>query len=237
MSYIIYEYIHNPTGKPMYVGQTCNPKKRDSEHRRLGKTLIEVELKNFPEDFEFCVLKSGLNAEDADYWEIYYMIAHKTWIGFGGYNQVLGNTLSLDTIKKISDNHALSTGASNPFYGRKHSDRTRQKIAESHRHPNLKNRDIDLLALYDSGKNFNGIAKEFNCSRSAISRRYHFLRPFDKLNTRSHGNAGANNGRYGKLVSLNTRIKISNANRKHFHPFRISKALRKAISASLQASS
>lgn len=86
----IYEYVYIKTGAPVYVGQSYQPKVRDKQHRsNHGSCPFDKVLRVSPSEYEFRILHSNLTQEEADYLETYYIVAHKTWHGFGKYNYFL----------------------------------------------------------------------------------------------------------------------------------------------------
>ena len=67
--------------------------------------------------------------------EQYLIKVFKTYNPKFGYNKTFGgerNQPTIETCKKISQNHADMKGKNNPFYGKKHSAETRKKMKQNH---------------------------------------------------------------------------------------------------------
>lgn len=147
-NYLIYKFT-SPSGKS-YIGQTNNLIKRFSAHRRSNvKTVFCSAIKKYGFDnFTHEILKENLNVDDANYWEEFFIKNHNTIYPFG-YNLHSGgrnHVATIETKKKITD--ALlarppmsdktkakmsesRTGNKNPFFGKKHSELTKQKMSNA----------------------------------------------------------------------------------------------------------
>ena len=137
----IYEYVNIETGEPEYVGQSCRPHIRKLEHHYLTSYLsFDRQLQSNPQNYRFCIILDGLTQEDANYWETYYIVAHKTWWGFGKYNYLLSRYADEDARKR-----ALSValkGKKKPKgfgekvgqrrRGAKASEETKRRISQNH---------------------------------------------------------------------------------------------------------
>lgn len=125
--YIVYLHTNKINGKK-YVGQT---KRQPSKRWCNGKGYIKnahfyrAILEYGWENFEHKILKTNLTAEEADYWERYYIQKFASSSYLNGYNIELGGNSSKviteETKRKMSENHYDSKGKNNPMYGKKHS--------------------------------------------------------------------------------------------------------------------
>lgn len=134
------------TGK-VYIGQTTEISKRIYDHlSRLRNNchhndyLQKAWNKYGEKDFEFTVLRI-CSVEDLDEAEIFYIEQYNSTDKRYGYNHESGGHSNKshdeETRDKISKNHCDVSGENNPFYGKKHSGKTMQKITSN---PNYINR-------------------------------------------------------------------------------------------------
>ena len=116
-------YIYTITNKinnKKYVGQTINPQKRWSRHKldaqESDQCLYRAMRKYGIENFDFTIVEECKNEEMSER-EIFWIEALDTYISNGkGYNMTHGGE--------------ILTGEDNPFYGKKHSEKTRKTISE-----------------------------------------------------------------------------------------------------------
>ena len=143
-----------------YVGQATDLKKRQNDWKCLTQkyagTLINRARKKYGIDnFGFEILKE-CDDKELDYWEKYYIKELNTKAPYG-YNLTDGGggmsgytySHSEETKKRISESlkgHFVSKeskkkmskaqnvcGEKNPFYGKRHSEKSKQKMSEAHK--------------------------------------------------------------------------------------------------------
>lgn len=121
-----------PNGK-MYIGQTtqkvrkrlkehCNKKKKGC--RKLHNAIYKYTV------FNVFVLSSELTIDQLNVYETFFIKAYDTIktgynLDSGGRNKIC----STETRQKMSDSRK---GEKNSFFGKKHTEETKQKIAEAH---------------------------------------------------------------------------------------------------------
>lgn len=137
----IYTATNILNGK-MYIGQSVNPKRRFTEHKRGSKSKIlsAAIQKHGKENFEFRILCWCPDKAYADMVETKLIEAHDTrrvgyniciggeGFGSGEDHPKFGKTLSEEARQKIG---AAKTGALNPHYGKPNSSEQKAKIRES----------------------------------------------------------------------------------------------------------
>jgi len=142
-------YVYKTTNlitKKIYIG------KRSRKNNRFGKNyfgsgkIISAAIKKYgienftKEVIEYCEVK--LLNEREKYWIAYFNSTDKT-IGYnitnggdGGYTGPawnLGKSLSEEHRRKVSENHADISGINNPMYGKKHTEESKLKAAQTRR--------------------------------------------------------------------------------------------------------
>ena len=145
----IYKITNMVNGKA-YIGQAQNIEKRWNEHihytknknspaytKPLYKAMRKYGVENF--SFEILIL---CEEELLNLMEIYYIEKYNSYIhaeNSNGYNLTLGGegtrgyVFSEEHKKKISENAKLRVGEKNPFYGKHHTEETKQKNSIAHR--------------------------------------------------------------------------------------------------------
>lgn len=152
--YCVYKHT-NLINNKVYIGQTKNFSNRCGKDGSgyLAKTNGEFNqplfaraiLKYGWDNFTHEILKEELTKEEADYWETYFIKKYESINPNKGYNIRLGGShgsLSEKTKNKLRDKmKGKYDGEHNPFYGRKHTAETKEKIGKKNKeHSN--NRDI-----------------------------------------------------------------------------------------------
>lgn len=142
--------IQNTINQKKYIGLSTNIERRLKDH------LISLRNKNTKRENEHLIKSFHKYGEDAFQARIiivcnqnilapmeqYLIKIFKTYNPKFGYNKTLGgerNQPTIETRKKISQNHADVKGKNNPFYGRKHSAESRKKMKQNHANMNGKN--------------------------------------------------------------------------------------------------
>ncbi len=135
---VIYFIVNKFNGKK-YVGQTVNPKKRWKEHRnKHDDTPIDNDISKYGyANFEFIVIEKDIPIESLDEREIYWI---KYFDSFkNGYNCTIGGHVLKGQDNLNYGNGDKIKGEKNPFYGKKHSEKSLQKIKEAHKDCSGKN--------------------------------------------------------------------------------------------------
>ena len=156
----IYMYTNKINNKK-YVGQTKNLSDR---HRRHVQTSFNKNAKrdyNTPfhrairkygiENFEIKILAENIETQEKlNEYEIFFIKRYKTLniqngynVAEGGYNNPFAGKTEkeMDEFKrKVSESRkGQMTGESNPFYGKQHSQETKNKISKNHANVNGEN--------------------------------------------------------------------------------------------------
>lgn len=153
-NYTIYMHKNKINGK-VYIGQTCqNPAKRWDNGRgyETSSRFYNAILKYGWDNFDHIILYSNLSQEEANVVEEQLIADYRSQdenfgynIKAGGANKVhseetkkkiglansqslLGNKWSEEQRQQIS---LMFSGEGNPFYGKKHSEETKQKISNN----------------------------------------------------------------------------------------------------------
>lgn len=154
--YSIYLH-HNKINGKNYVGQTClKPEKRwggqGQGYKKQPRFWNAIQKYGW-ENFEHKILMEGLNQEEANQAEQYWIKFFNSNNSEHGYNLTSGsqghNNLSAQGLEKKRESlrkywaseegraqakkHSLETmGKNNPMYGKHHSEESKKKISESH---------------------------------------------------------------------------------------------------------
>ena len=152
--YTIYMHRNKINGK-IYIGQTCqNPEKRWDNGRgyETSPRFFNAILKYGWNNFEHIILYKNLSLEEANKIEIQLIKQYQTQDDKYGYNIASGGKNfehSEETKQKIGKANSQSlkgkthstewsqmmsqkfSGAGNPFYGKHHTEETKQKISQN----------------------------------------------------------------------------------------------------------
>lgn len=186
---IIYTFKNKVNGK-VYVGQTCRTfKERMGEHLRhknttLGKALAKYGIDNF----EYGIIDEAKTIEELNEKEIFWIEKLNSITPYG-YNLCKGgnNTLGYNHKEESKEKMRLSKkgtfkGEDNPFFGKKHTHETRQKMrdawteerkeqlrlsAKTRKYRTIKVRNVDTGEVFDSVKK---AAEKYNLKDTHISR-------------------------------------------------------------------
>ena len=139
---IIYGYTNLESGR-MYIGQTVCPNYRWKQHRyRKNATGWHKDYQNNPDKYEYSVIEYDVPEDKLNEREIY-------WISFfdsyhNGYNLTPGGDGMPKGYKHTDEwkhNQSIKmSGKNNPFYGKHHSEETKQKISIKNSNPPLERR-------------------------------------------------------------------------------------------------
>ncbi len=146
----IYTLSDPITNQVRYIGKTCQPlEKRLNEHiyeskrsRRKStnwvKSLINKKLLPIIEPLEECDCESACEIES------YWIYQFTTW-GFNLLNHSFGGEggYRRETDKQKEDRKNRFRGDKNPFYGRKHSQESKDKISKSGKGRTMPNSHIE----------------------------------------------------------------------------------------------
>ena len=186
---IIYTF-KNKVNDKVYVGQTCRTfKERMGEHLRhknttLGKALAKYGIDNF----EYKIIDEAETIEELNEKEIFWIEKLNSITPYG-YNLCKGgnNTLGYNHKEESKEKMRLSKkgtfkGEDNPFFGKKHTHETRQKMrdawteerkeqlrlsAETRKYRTVKVRNVDTGEVFDSVKK---AAEKYSLKDTHISR-------------------------------------------------------------------
>lgn len=164
----IYKITNTINGK-VYIGQSTNLKDRIKQHKSMIKNFNENNnylrkatkkygYKNFKiEIIKFC------DEKELDYYEIYYIDLYKSSDRNFGYNIELGGNinkhLSKEQIYKMKKNKkGKLKGKDNPFFGKKHTEKTKKIISEKQKG----NKYCLGRILSDETKSKIGLANRYN---------------------------------------------------------------------------
>ena len=139
---IIYGYTNLESGR-MYIGKTLYPKQRWKAHRYgKYKNGWHKDYQKNPEKYEYSVIEYDVPEDKLNEREIF-------WISFfdsyhNGYNLTPGGDGMPKGYKHTDEwkrNQSIKmSGKNNPFYGKHHSEETKQKISIKNSNPPLERR-------------------------------------------------------------------------------------------------
>lgn len=169
--FCIYKHT-NLINNKVYIGQTCQdpPEKRWAPSNYKGCTYFYAAIEKYGwENFSHEIIENNLTLEEANGKEAYWIQYYDSTNQNKGYNIRPGgnNTLlSEETKKKMSENHRDVSGKNNyfygkhffgeehPFYGKHHSEKSKQKISQS-----CKNKHGKAVKCIETNKIFNTAAE------------------------------------------------------------------------------
>ena len=188
--------IRNIINNKMYIGQTNDFKRRWSDHKknlrgnRHDNHELQKDWNEYGENnFEFKIIKE-CSEDELDILEQKFIEEFKTFDN--GYNYTLGGVgwkgakHSDESKSKISDNHADVKGKNAPFYGRKHTKESKDKMRMAKIGKKASKETKDKLSIIMKGK------------RSGE-------------NNPMYGKRGKDNPNYGRKASKETKDKIREA--------------------------
>ena len=121
--YIIYKHTNKINNK-VYIGQTNNYKKRCTPGNYASSPYFYHAIQKYGWDnFQHQILKQNLTAEQANKQEIFYIQYYHATDNNYGYNIANGGALKRNY-----------SGKNNPFYGKHHTEQTKRKLSEQHKH-------------------------------------------------------------------------------------------------------
>lgn len=133
----IYMIKNKKTGQ-MYIGQSIDIERRWKEHcNGYAKeySYIDRAIQKDNNNFEIIILEELLNNIDTlnkreKYWIKYY----NTYINKKHYNLTPGGDFNPSRVPEVAKKISKSvSGEKNPFYGKKHTKESREKISKNHK--------------------------------------------------------------------------------------------------------
>lgn len=136
-TYWIYKITNNINEK-VYIGQSIHYRRRWNEHKNRAKngriSRLYSDMREYGiENFSFEVIDIAESKEQANYKEGFYASYYNSYDNDKGYNEKgcgLHQFLSEDTKKKISISREKYKGIYATFYGKHHTDETKEKISK-----------------------------------------------------------------------------------------------------------
>ncbi len=120
--FIIYKHI-SPSGK-VYIGQTVNYNKRCTPGNYKSSPYFYQAIKKYgQENFEHIILKECFSQEEANEAEKFFIDLYNSTNVKYGYNIAEGGAFQ-----------RAFKGENNPFYGKHHTEETKIKLSELHKH-------------------------------------------------------------------------------------------------------
>lgn len=186
---IIYAF-KNKINNKIYVGQTCRTfEERTNEHLRHNKTAFDKALKKYGiENFDYAIIDEAHNMDELNKKEIFW-IKHFNSLAPFGYNLCIGGENTKGYHHRLESREKMRLakkgtflGEENPFYGKKHTDETRQKMKEAwteerkeqlrlmikkRKHHTVKVRNVDTGEVFNSVKE---AAEKYGLKDTHISR-------------------------------------------------------------------
>lgn len=133
-NYCVYRHTA-PNGK-VYIGITCRkPQERwgvAGNGYKSNKHFYSAIQKYGWDNIKHEILYDGITAEQAENYEKWFIFVHDSSNRKFGYNNTLGGEhgkMSAHTIEEDRKRGKTLIGEKNPFYGKKHSERTRQHLS------------------------------------------------------------------------------------------------------------
>ena len=210
--YLVYKHVNRLNGKT-YVGITCQqPNCRWANGNAYKANVMfhaDIVKYGWEDGFEHKILIHGLTLQQAWAWEKKLINVWKLLNPNNGYNLnsggCSGKKMSEESRKKVSQNHADIRGEKNPFYGKFHTQETKNKISNSCK----KNYKITGRKPWNKGKH---LSKELRQKLSRIRRE---KIKNGEIKIWSKGKkciqlSGVNHPMYGKHHSNETIQKIKN---------------------------
>ena len=199
--YYIYK-ITNLINHKIYIGKTKHKNKRWRKHISLSKDHDEKRKKFYlhkaikkygVKNFSYEIIDWFYNENICLKMETVYIKKFNSKNPNFGYNLTYGGEGSSgyvhtqEAIKKISEHAKTRTGKNNPFYGKKHSKETLNRINQTKlrtgnwgKKKYLNNKQIEEIRIkYQTGlHSYSKLSKEYNVSTSVIAKIIKFERSY-----------------------------------------------------------
>lgn len=136
----IYMYVNKINNKK-YIGQAMNFKNRHASHICCKQLPLDRAITKYGiENFKIIILKENLTLKQRNEWEEYYISYYNTTcVGGLGYNIKSGGRHAGWFEGKTKEEQQayrdkcrkINMGENNPFYGKHHSDQSKEKIRKA----------------------------------------------------------------------------------------------------------
>lgn len=177
MSFCVYKHT-SPSGK-IYIGISgIDPVKRWNcgcgyrSNFHFDNAIRKYGWRNFSHE----ILFDDLTKDEAEEMEIKLIQEYKSYMKRFGYNQDMGGNsigkASDETRRKQSEKKKLLTGEKNPFYGKKHSDETKQLIMQTKSSLLEHNGELKPMSVWASelGISFQGLWRRIHVSKWSVEK-------------------------------------------------------------------
>jgi group I intron endonuclease len=139
--FYIYKYTHKINNK-IYIGKTNNINRRKNEHlsksKKIGNNHFNNAIKKYGmESFNLETIYECENEENAYKMEMHFISLYKSNNKQFGYNSTVGGEglcgASEETKNKISEAAKSKIGDKNSFFGKKHTNESKEKISRANK--------------------------------------------------------------------------------------------------------
>jgi len=203
---LIYKATNLINGK-MYIGQTTGPLfKRKSSHikNKIKKGFSKAIQKYGKENFIFEEIYTAFDKQELDRSEEYFIQLYDTTNKDKGYNLIALSTHSTKGYKHSAESiKNMVEGRKNRVY-KPHSEETKIKISQS-KTGKSPNRDYSLITEETKNKISNTLKENYKNLEYKAKANAHLKNPSEKTREKM------SIAKIGKKMSLETKIKISNA--------------------------
>ena len=222
---IIYGWYCIPTSL-WYIGQTIKEEKRFKQHindaiNKKDNNIFHRALRKYGlENFVYCVLEENVLRENLNMREMDWIEYYDSF--YCGYNMTAGGNQTIfseEFKRKMSESRkGQFTGEKNPFYGKHHSEETKNKLSEYHKGKKVWNSGKTNIYSEETLKKMSESCK----GRTPWNKgKYLSEETRKKLSELHKGLIGEKNPFYGKHHSEEARKKNSEAHKKKVNKYNL----------------